>query len=307
VSGSADLLTRELIYVTGKGGVGKTTVAVALGILGARAGRRTVVCEVGSQHRIPALFGRTAAPDGRETEIADGLWSISIDPMRALEEWIGRQIGSRPTHILARSNAFQYFVAAAPGAREVVTLTKAWELGRSERWEKNAEPFDTVIVDAPASGHGIGMLRSPATIAGVARVGPVAGQAKAVQEVLVDPARSAYVAVTLPAELPVTETLELEGTLDAALGRGVDAIVCNAVRARRFDGKDLAAVAGVDGALPAPVRRAVVAHAGRVRDEQSQLRRLRRGSTVGVSTLPFVGETVLDATAIGALADGLGR
>ncbi len=307
MSGSADLLTRELIYVTGKGGVGKTTVAVALGILGARAGRRTVVCEVGSQHRIPALFGRRAAPDGRETEIADGLWSISIDPMRALEEWIGRQIGSRPTHILARSNAFQYFVAAAPGAREVVTLTKAWELGRSERWEKNAEPFDTVIVDAPASGHGVGMLRSPATIAGVARVGPVAGQAKAVQEVLVDPARSAYVAVALPSELPVTETLELDGTLDAALGRGLDAIVCNAVRARRFDGADLESVASADGALPAPVRRAVIAHAGRVRDEQSQLRRLRRGAAVGVSTLPFVGETILDAASIGTLAEGLAR
>src|SRR6266576_380370 len=112
----AGLLDKHLIYVTGKGGVGKTTVSAALGLAAAAAGRRTIVCEVAQQ---------------------------------------------APVRLMARSSAFQYLVAAAPGAREMITIAKVFELAQLERWDRHHRTYDLVIVDAPASGHGLAMLSTP--------------------------------------------------------------------------------------------------------------------------------------------------
>ena len=303
------VLDRDLVVVTGKGGVGKTTVAAALGLLSAARGGRTIVCEVGAQQRLPALFGVAPGAPGDEVRLADGLFQMSIDPMATIEEWIARQLGSRSlTSVLARSGAFQYFVAAAPGAREVLTISKAWELGQHDRWDKRAAPYDTVIVDAPASGHGLALMRSPATIEGVARgVGPVAGQARAVRATLEDAAACAVVAVALAGELPVTETLELEGQLVAALGRGLDVIVCNAMLPRRFATADLDALRAADGAVPAAIRASALVHASGVREQQAQLRRLRRDATAEVVTLPFVAAPDLTVTHLEELGAVLTR
>ena len=210
--------------------------------------------------------------------------------------------------MLARSNAFQYFVAAAPGAREVLTISKAWELGQDERWDEKASGYDHVIIDAPASGRGVGLLRAPSTISGVTRgIGPVAGQADKVRDALVDPARTAYVAVTQAAELPVTETLELDAQLTTAVGRGPDAVICNAVLPRRFSGGELETLAAADGDVSDAVRRATLGQSGRVREQQSQLRRLRKGATAPVATLPFVPAPELGLEDVRALADELAR
>jgi len=280
----------ELVVVTGKGGTGRTTVAAALGLAAAARGRRTIVCEVGGQTRVAALLGAGVRParPGSEVPIGDGLWTTTIDPDGALEEWLTRQLPRRLVLPLARSGAFSGFVAAAPGARELVTMTKAWELGQAQRWRRDAHGYDTVILDAPASGHGVGLLRTPRTFADIARVGPIAGQARTVAEALADPARSRLVAVALPSELAVSETLELEERVAAALGRDLDAIVVNGLWPRRLSGNDVAAVAAADGAADHAVRRAVSAAAGRVRTQQGQLARLRRDAVAAVQTLPFV-------------------
>ena len=270
---------KRLVGITGKGGTGRTTVAAALGLAAAHRGRRTIVAEVGGQARVRGLLGSAAPP---------GLSTTTIDPEDALEEWLGHQLPRRFAHLLARSGAFSGFVGAAPGARELVTITKAWELGQPRRWRRDARPYDTVILDAPASGHGVGLLRTPRMFADIARVGPIAGQARAVAEALADPAASRLVAVALPGELSVAETLELEARVAATLGRPLDAIVVNGLWPKRLGAREAAALAARDGALPSRVQRAAAAAAGRVKAQQSQLQRLRREALAPIHTLPFV-------------------
>jgi len=288
-----------LVIVTGKGGTGRTTVAAALGLAAAAEGRRTIVCEVAGQARVPALLGarrsaRSVAP-GVETPVADGLWATTIEPHTALEEWLAHQLPRRLIGPLARSGAFGGFVAAAPGARELVTIAKAWELGEQRRWRHGAAPYDTVILDAPASGHGLGLMRTPRTFADIARIGPIAGTARAVDAALTNPARSAVVAVALPGELVVSETLELERWIAERVGRGLNAIVVNSVWPRRISGADATRVAEADGALSAALRRAARAGSERVRTQQAQLARLRRDAHARVHTLPFVFTGMLES------------
>ena len=186
----AHMLDKTLLYVTGKGGVGKTTVAAALGLAAAQRGRRTIICEVAEQERFSRAFAREGV-GATETELAPNLWAISIDPQRALEEWLAKQLGGGPLfRTMARSSAFQYFVAAAPGAKELITIAKVWELAQLERWDTHNRTYDLVIVDAPASGHGLAMLSTPKTYGDIARVGPIRRQADKVRDLLCDPSRS---------------------------------------------------------------------------------------------------------------------
>jgi anion-transporting ArsA/GET3 family ATPase len=186
-------------------------------------------------------------------------------------------------------------------------MTKAWELAQSKRWDKKAKGYELVIVDAPASGHGLGMLSTPRTFADIARVGPIAGQATRVREFLEDSRRSGYLAVALPGEMPVSETLQLEGQLRKELGRRVEKIVVNGVLSRRFSGAEIEQVGSMDGALPTAVERAVRAQAARVRTQQGQLQRLRRHTKADVVTLPFVFSEHLGLEDVRAMGEELAR
>src|SRR5277367_606698 len=173
----ASLLERKLLVVTGKGGVGKTTVAAAIGLLAAERGLRAIVVEVGDQARVPELFGISGHDPGLETKLQESLWSISIDPDRALLEWLQTLGGRVSGRVLASSSTFQYFAAAAPGARELVSMVTIWKLTEGKRGAgKRPGGYDLVILDAPATGHALGMLHSPQTFGAIARVGPIASQ-----------------------------------------------------------------------------------------------------------------------------------
>jgi anion-transporting ArsA/GET3 family ATPase len=306
-------LHRHLIVVTGKGGVGKTTVATALGMLAAGRGRRTIVVEVGEQHRVPALFGVTPTR-GEETPLDDGLWSITIDPYRALLEWIETQVGGRvPARVLGSSATFQYFVAAAPGAREVATMAKVWDLAQTERWGKRRNRFDTVVLDAPATGHALALLRSPATFAAIARVGPVANQAAHIRELLDDPGYSSYLAVTQAGEMAVSETIELEAKLRRGLGRRLETVVVNGVLPRRFDASELAETEQAAGAagergggVAQTAARAARSLARQSAVQQAQIARLRRHRLPPV-TVPFLFCSELDLDGVRTVAEHLGR
>ena len=195
------LLERKLLVVTGKGGVGRTTIASAIGLLAADRGLRTLVVEVSNQDRLPELFGLSAQGPGVETELRESLWSLSVDPDRALLEWLQALGGRVSGRLLASSSTFQYFTAAAPGAKELISMVKIWELTQSKRWHGRAVGYDLVLLDAPATGHALGMLQSPRTFRAIARVGPIAAQAQQVQALLQDPRRCGYLGVAQGTDL----------------------------------------------------------------------------------------------------------
>src|SRR5918997_2521137 len=221
----SSLLDKRLVFVTGKGGVGKTTLAAALGLAAARRGKRVVLCEVAEQDRLPQLV-----PD---------IDTVSVDPERAKLEWLRYQLKSRTlAGALGGSALFGYLTAAAPGLTELVTIGKVWDLAQIEP-RAGGPAYDLAIVDAPATGHGLAMLSAPSTYASIARVGPVGRHAERIDSFLRDPAQTGVVTVALPEEMPVNETVEFERALERELGIAVDAIVVNAVHPVRFRSRDI--------------------------------------------------------------------
>lgn len=330
------LLERELLVVTGKGGVGKTTLATALALLASERGLRTIVVEMGEQARVPELFGVQAGEPGAETRLGECLWSTSIDPDRALLEWLQALGGRVSGRVLASSSTFQYFAAAAPGAKELVSMVKIWDLTQSKR--RRGRSYDLVVLDAPATGHALGLLDSPRTFGAIARVGPIAGQADRLAKLLEDPARSSYVAVAHPTEMAITETLELQERLHGQLGRDLDAVIVNGVLPQRFSAPDLQQLAALsDAGSPPPrssngaaaarsggggakragerasatvVKRSAVSAARAVSDrarfQHNQLARLRRRKFEVIS-VPFQFVAELDLAGIGTIAEHLRR
>jgi anion-transporting ArsA/GET3 family ATPase len=303
----SSLLERELLFVTGKGGVGKTTLAAALGLLAAERGLRTIVVELGDQGRLPALFGLPAPQAGVETLLGERLWSISIDPDQALLEWL-QQLGGRVSgRMLASSGTFQYFAAAAPGAKELVSMVKIWELTQGERWQRRAGGYDLVVVDAPSTGHALGLLQSPQTFGAIARVGPIAGQSQRVRELLQDAGRSGFLAVALATDMAVTETLELQDGLRRGLGRTLDRVLLNGLLPSRFTAAELERIAGLNGSeIGRSAATAARAAHDRARFQHNQLARLRR-RRFEVLGVPFLFGAELDLPAVQRIAGQLRR
>jgi anion-transporting ArsA/GET3 family ATPase len=325
------LLERKLIVVTGKGGTGKTTIACAFGLLAARRGLRTIVVEVGEQHRIPDLFAtQRSHPDETErangagstqhddhtgrVELQDGLWSTSIDPDRATIDWLQTLTGRLSARLLATSSTFHYFAAAAPGAKELVSMMEVQGLCEGRRKDKGSVGHDLVVLDAPSTGHALAMLSSPRTFATIVRAGPLAEQARSVLELLEDPQRCGYVAVAQGTEMAITETLELEEDLRRRLDRDLDTVIVNGVVPRRFTREELSRIsaATTDGSLARSAGRMAHTVSERARLQQSQIARLRRqrfadGMPPGVVTIPFVFTPELDLAGVREISAQLER
>ncbi|HEX3390985.1 MAG TPA: ArsA family ATPase [Solirubrobacteraceae bacterium] len=315
------LLERKLIVVTGKGGAGKSTIAAALGLLGARRGLRTIVVEVGEQDRLARLHGGTESQPNREDseagarqvagteiELEPNLWSLSLDPELDLIEWM-RDLGGRMSaRVLASSSSFQYLAEAAPGAKELVSLVKLHELSAAGKGR-----YDLVVFDAPATGHALAMLASPRTLRAIVRSSPLAQRAADVQAMLEDPRHTGYVAVARATDMAVSETIELEEGLNQCLDRDLDSVVLNAVLPRRFTPAEMERVERVvaPGAPSAAVRAAQIVHE-RGRMQQNQIARLRRHresrrAADSVTTVPFAFVTEIGLAALGRIAARLAR
>jgi anion-transporting ArsA/GET3 family ATPase len=262
--------------------VGKTTVAAALGLVAARRGLRTIVAEVARRDDVSRALGGAGM---QEEELAPGLHHVSIDPEHAMELYLTDQLPPALADVLATSRTFGYLAAATPGMRELLTVGKVWELAQEDRRTPGAQPYDLVVLDAPATGHGVAVLSAPRTFAQVARVGRIARQGRTIDAMVSDPARTGVVAVARPEEMPVNETLALQDALRADVGLEVDLVVANGMLPQRFSAADGRALeAARDGAA---VRAARHAHA-RALAQRAQLQRLRRGARAPVTTVPFV-------------------
>jgi anion-transporting ArsA/GET3 family ATPase len=303
----AGLLDRRLIFVTGKGGVGKSTIATALGLRAAREGRRTIVAELASQDEVRRAFARTGETF-EEVELADGLFTISIDPESAMEEYLRVKTGALG-QALGSSRLFQAFAMATPGMRELLSVGKVYELAQFARHTGGADPYDLVIVDSPAAGHGVGILRTPRTFSEIARLGPIAGTAQRIAATVADPEFTAVVAVCIAEEMPVNETLWLRDQLRAD-GLELGAAFVNALLPERFGDADArrlrdAHERGVPG-TGAALAAALSEHA-RATAQREELARLRTGLGPGVAgvELPFLFSETLGVPELGRLADAL--
>jgi anion-transporting ArsA/GET3 family ATPase len=294
----ADILDKRLVFVTGKGGVGKTTVAAALGLVAARAGKRTIVCEVAQQERMSRVFRREGV-GYTETQLETDLYAISIEPERSMEEYLRTQIKPSPLYSLLFDNRlFQYFAAATPGMRELVTIGKVWELAQFERRNPHAAPYDLVIVDAPSTGHGLGFLATPRTFRDAARVGPISRQAGKIDAFITDPGSTGVVAVALPEEMPVNETVEFEQRLRDDMGMELDAVVVNELLPERFDADEAerieqAAASNGSPGVEAALKAALFEHR-RAHTQRAELERLTAELERAPLTLPFLFEPELD-------------
>jgi anion-transporting ArsA/GET3 family ATPase len=301
-----DLLDKRLVFVTGKGGVGKSTVALALGLAAAEAGKRTIVCEVSSEETISHVFHR-AEVGFNEVEMADNLWTISIDPDESMREYLLIQLKVRAMRdLLYRSKIFNYLAAATPGLRELVTIGKIWELAQLDRKVRKGRKYDLVVVDAPATGQGVGFLQTPRTFANVARVGPIRAQAQALEAFLVDHRKTGVALVALPEEMPVNESASLERQLTEEVGVAVDRVYMNALYPERFSEEETGRLAETMETADGPVRaaaRAAVSESRRASSQRGQLARLEELVSAPVRTLPHIFKPELGIEEVQVLAE----
>lgn len=288
------------MFLLGKGGVGRSTLAAALGLLAARQGRRAMVVEVSGRGDVPRLFGRSA-PSGVESELAPGIWTLDVDPHQALEEYLHDQLPLRMlADLIGSSTTFGIVAAATPGLREMLTIGKIWELAQVPRRARDAEPYDVVVVDAPATGHGLALLEAPRTFASAAAVGPIARQGRRIAATLRDRSTTALVAVATPERAAVDELVGLRATLGS-----LDAELVNGVAAARFSAADVQILreAHAGGDLAPQTRRALAT--ALAADAHSRAQRVQLERLAGAVELPLIAGAELGVAELETLADHL--
>lgn len=300
------LSDRRLIFITGKGGVGKSTVALALGLTAARRGLRTIVAELARGDGRESVFGPAGNGDSGERRLAPNLFAISIDPQLVMEQYLCLKLPGPLATRLGHSRLLGALGLATPGLRELLAIGKAWELSQPERSIRGTEPYQLVIVDAPASGHGIGVLRAPKTFASLAKVGPIAHASEKIAATLADRDFTSILAVTTAEEMPINETLELDTAL-ARDGLTLDTVIVNALLDQRFtpsDDERLAMVAGADDAAGAAAAAIACARSEHRRALGQAAQRLRLGPRLLQRTidLPMIYGPELPREAIERLA-----
>jgi anion-transporting ArsA/GET3 family ATPase len=284
----------RFVLVTGKGGVGKSTVVTALARAHAKAGRRVLVALCNVKENVSKLLG-CAPLDWEVRALAPNIWGVNMEPERCVEEYGAMTLHSKALYSLLFDNRYvRTFLRAIPGLHEWSMLGKAW-WHTTETRDDGAFTYDVVILDAPATGHGLDMLRVPKVIVDVVPPGILRRDAEKAWQLFQDQAKCQVVLVTLPEEMPTTETLELAGTLQGDLGIPVARLVVNGVTTPLFSPTERAAFVEAGGApheagaeLDEGLREAAAARAERESQQAKQMRRLADGLGLPTTYLPFL-------------------
>jgi anion-transporting ArsA/GET3 family ATPase len=209
-------LAKPLIFVTGKGGVGKTTVSAALALALSESGKRVLIATSDPHERLSQLLG-VQPLDHDLAQRAANLWAVNVDSAASLREYGAMILKAGLLHRAVFDNrAVQQFLAAIPGLYQWAILGKVW-YHSTERMPQGKRRFDHVIFDAPATGHALQMLWVPKILTQVARSGLLMKDAERAWQMLHDPAHTALVLVTQAEEGPTAETTELAAKLKADL------------------------------------------------------------------------------------------
>lgn len=306
---TADLLGRRLLFTVGKGGVGRTTVTLAIAFEAARRGRRVLAVELeGARGLHAAVEAQRAAL--RPAPELERISCLVVDGKRALEEYLSLIIPVRRLlKTIFSSSIYQYFVAAAPGLKELMTIGKIWY--EAERLEREGQGPDLVVVDAPATGHSLQYLRMPEAAAEAFPVGLVHREAERVLALLRDPAATAVVMVSTAEEMPTNETLEIHRGL-AELRMHAALLVVNQVHSAPAAPAELAALRAGLSSKADETARLQAAVLARAEEEASwaginaaNLRRLAAEIPVPQVALPYLFDEEFGPPQVRTLADHL--
>ena len=209
------LLDRRLLLVTGKGGVGKSTVAAALALRLASAGLRTLLCEVNAGGRLGRMLEHPGV--GPEvTAVEPNLSMVDLEPDASMREYVLSKIRlERVYRAVFENRMVRYFLRFVPSLAETVMLGKV--LWHVRQWPDAPGGFDRIVLDLPATGHALTLLGVPQSLVTALPSGPMSSEADWMLELLTNPVLTSAVLVSLPEELPVNETLELAQSLRSRL------------------------------------------------------------------------------------------
>jgi anion-transporting ArsA/GET3 family ATPase len=228
------LLGKRLLFVTGKGGVGKTVVCAALATVAKARGKRVLLAEVTSQSAFETIFHRSAV-GFQPREISDGIWATVCDPTQCLIDFITRFVKVRRiAHALVNNRITRRFFDAAPGVLEAVVMERIGWL-QEPGPKKRLPPFDLVIVDMPSSGHALTFLDVARDMARLVKSGPLANHLNQLADRVANPDEAELVLVSQPEELPVEETIDLWKGARAKLVVPTRTVIMNRVRRTGLD------------------------------------------------------------------------
>ncbi len=304
------LFSRRLVVLTGKGGVGKSVVGAAIALAARERGKRVLLVEVAAPLEAARLLGGPrgcagglsgAGPPsrGRETEVLPGLFTVNLDPAAVMDEYVRHVVKLEMfSRRILESPIYRRFFAAAPGLKELMVLGKIMVLEEAHARFSQKPLWDLVVVDAPATGHGLAFLKVPLAASAAVPVGPIGHNARRVLAMLRDRARTALVVVAVPEEMAVVEAVQFHRLAAEELKMEPAAVVLNACHERRFTDEDEAEVLrltteGAEGDVEPEVPLPAALRAARRQIRRRKLTRfyrdrLRRTLDAPLVSLPFL-------------------